>query len=595
MYREEKISIAVLSVLLSLGPFAHSTVGFRSAQSYPVGTNPVAGKAADFNGDGKLDLAVLNSGSTDVSILLANGDGTFQLARTFGAGNSPSSIAVGDFNGDGKMDLAVFMLPGGTPVSPLAGEIRILLGNGDGTLQTPKVTTLDVSAIAMAAGDFNGDKKTDLVVSNFVSGDLGFSLDLLLGNGDGTFQAVKGIASDLQCGPIAVLACLNFTPADFNKDGKLDLAVAVSGGVQILLGQGNGAFVPGPTAAVTDGFTVGSIQTADFNNDGKLDLIVSSGQRSRNGQFTQVEIHYSVFLGKGDGTFGRELVFATGGSSSTEFGLISSDEITEALTGDFDADGELDIADRRGKFGRLQGSTSVLEIRLGKGDGTFAPNNATLDPTLVLPDAGPLLLAQDLNGDQLADVVATDTATRNAIHVLLNATVTFLMSASETALTAQGGQQVTDTLSLATHNGFSSAIHLSCQVSGPAPLPTCSLSPADIPAGANSSTSTLILNVPTNSAGLVSPAGLRLQPLYALAFPFALLGISRRHKSMKNFKRWLLWSSLIIGTLIFNGCGGGGNNNVVSPPLHEARSYSVVVTAASDTITKTLQIPLTAQ
>ncbi len=589
MYREEKISIAVLSVLLSLGPFAHSTVGFRSAQSYPVGTNPVAGKAADFNGDGKLDLAVLNSGSNDVSILLANGDGTFQLARTFGAGNSPSSIAVGDFNGDGKMDLAVFMLPGGTPVSPLPGEIRILLGNGDGTLQTPKVTTLDVSAIAMAAGDFNGDKKTDLVVSNFVSGDLGFSLDLLLGNGDGTFQAVKGIASDLQCGPIAVLACLNFTPADFNKDGKLDLAVAVSGGVQILLGQGNGAFVPGPTAAVTDGFTVGSIQTADFNNDGKLDLIVSSGQSSRNGQFTQVEIHYSVFLGKGDGTFGRELVFATGGSSSTEFGLISSDEITEALTGDFDGDGKLDIADRRTKS-HEQGSTSVLEIRLGNGDGTFAPNNATLDPTLVLPDAGPLLLAQDLNGDQLADVVATDTATRNAIHVLLNATPAFSMSASEMALTAKAGQQVTDTLSLAAHNGFSSAIHLSCQVSGPAPLPTCSLSPADIPGGTNSSTSTLALDVPANSAGLVSPVRLRMLALYALVFPFALLVISFRTNCTEASKRWLLQASLATLVFVCSACGGG---NVSNRSPHQTKSYSVAVTAASATLTKTLQVAVT--
>jgi hypothetical protein len=538
MYREEKISIAVLSVLLSLGPFAHSTVGFRSAQSYPVGTNPVAGKAADFNGDGKLDLAVLNSGSNDVSILLANGDGTFQLARTFGAGNSPSSIAVGDFNGDGKMDLAVFMLPGGTPVSPLAGEIRILLGNGDGS-----------------------------------------------------FQAVKGIASDVQCSPrIAVLACVNFTPADFNKDGMLDLAVAVSGGVQLLLGQGNGTFVPGPRAAVTDGFTVGSIQAADFNNDGNLVLTVSSGQSSRQGFNSQDTMHYSVFLGKGDGTFGSELVFATGGASADEFGTISSDEITEIVTGDFDADGKLDIADRRGKFGRLQGSTSVLEIRLGKGDGTFAPNNATLDPTLVLPDAGPLLLAQDLNGDQLADVVATDTATRNAIHVLLNATPAFSMSASEMALTAQAGQQVTDTLSLAAHNGFSSAIHLSCQVSGPAPLPTCSLSPADIPGGTNSSTSTLALDVPANSAGLVSPVRLRMLPLYALVFPFALLVISFRTNCTEASKRWLLQASLATLVFVCSACGGG---NVSNRSPHQTKSYSVAVTAASATLTKTLQVAVT--
>ena len=122
MYREEKISIAVLSVLLSLGPFAHSTVGFHSARSYPVGTNPVAGKAADFNGDGKLDIAVVNSGSNDISILLGNGDGTFQPAQNFALGNSqtlvPTDIALGDFNGDGKPDVAVFLLGANSPSQP---------------------------------------------------------------------------------------------------------------------------------------------------------------------------------------------------------------------------------------------------------------------------------------------------------------------------------------------------------------------------------------------------------------------------------------------------------------------------------------------
>src|SRR5438094_1845721 len=129
MYREEKISIAVLSVLLSLGPFAHGIVGFRSARSYPVGTNPVAGKAADFNGDGKLDIAVVNSGSNDISILLGNGDGAFQPAQNFALGSSqtlvPTDIALGDFNGDGKPDLAALSIYGGT--------VSILVNNGDGT------------------------------------------------------------------------------------------------------------------------------------------------------------------------------------------------------------------------------------------------------------------------------------------------------------------------------------------------------------------------------------------------------------------------------------------------------------------------------
>src|SRR5205823_8144724 len=134
-----------------------------------------------------------------------------------------------------------------------------------------------------------------------------FSLDLLLGNGDGTFQAAKAVATEVPCSPgVAVTACTNFTPADFNKDGKLDLAVAVSGGVQILLGQGNGTFVQGTMAAVTDAFTVGSILTADFNNDGNLDLIVSSGHESSQGFNSQDTMHYSVFLGKGDGSFGSE-------------------------------------------------------------------------------------------------------------------------------------------------------------------------------------------------------------------------------------------------------------------------------------------------
>ena len=121
MSRQEKLFVAVLALLLSLEAWAQAPVRFQSAVSYTVGTNPVAAEAADFNGDGKVDLAVINSGSNNVSILLGNGDGTFEAALNFDAGNSPSGIAIGDFNGDGKTDLAVFMR--GDSASSLAGEV----------------------------------------------------------------------------------------------------------------------------------------------------------------------------------------------------------------------------------------------------------------------------------------------------------------------------------------------------------------------------------------------------------------------------------------------------------------------------------------
>ena len=122
---------------------------------------------------------------------------------------------------------------------------------------------------------------------------------------------------------------------------------------------------------------------------------------------------------------------------------------------------------------------------------------------------------------------------------------------------------------------------------GPVPLPTCSLAPANIAAGANSSTSTVTVNVPATSAGLVSPARLRLQPLYALAFPFALLVIRFRSKRTNASKRWLMCASLAMVALLHSACGGRS--------IHHANSYSVMVTAASDTITRTLQISLTVQ
>src|SRR5437870_4893944 len=125
-------------LLVSLGHSVSTfAVDFASPVSYPVGMSPVGIAIADFNGDGKPDIAVANSGSGNVSILLGNGDGTFQAAVNFDAGMaSPSSVAVGDFNGDGKPDLAVFQ-PGSSANGGL-DAFNILLGKGDGGFQAPK-------------------------------------------------------------------------------------------------------------------------------------------------------------------------------------------------------------------------------------------------------------------------------------------------------------------------------------------------------------------------------------------------------------------------------------------------------------------------
>ena len=137
----------------------------------------------DFNGDGKADLAVANYGSDNVSVLLGNGNGTFQAAVNYAAGTSPHSVAVGDFNGDGKADLAV--------ANYGSNNVSVLLGNGNGTFQAAVNYAAGTSPCSVAVGDFNGDGKADLAVANYGSN----NVSVLLGNGNGTFQAAVNYAA----------------------------------------------------------------------------------------------------------------------------------------------------------------------------------------------------------------------------------------------------------------------------------------------------------------------------------------------------------------------------------------------------------------
>jgi hypothetical protein len=332
-------------------------------QPVAVGSFPVAIVAGDFNGDGRLDLATANNSSNDISVVLGNGDGTFQPAQQYAAGFFPVSLAVGDFNGDGKQDLAV--------ADGASGEVFVLLGNGDGTFQPGQRYAVGLRPSALVAADLTGDGHLDLAVTNSSDN----TVSVLLGRGDGTFQpqATYPVGNY----PAAIVA------GDFNGDGRIDLAVANSGNygspgtVSVLLGNGDGTFQPQQTFAA-GGFPRG-IVAGDFNSDGHLDLAVAN-----NGDNT-----VSVLLGRGDGTFRSQQAFVTGLSPWA------------LVPGDFNGDGRLDLAVL---------SAAGVSVLPGKGDGTFGP--AKQLPVGISPIA---IAAGDFNDDGRLDVAIADSASNDVI------------------------------------------------------------------------------------------------------------------------------------------------------------------------------------
>jgi len=406
---EDNTKSASATVTLTPAPMNFST------QNFPAGNSPVAVAIADFNGDGKLDLAVADNGDSTtaddggVSIMLGNGDGTFQAARQFRAGRNPVAIAIGDFNGDGRLDLVVSAMGDG----PTGGnrELSILLGNGDGTFQAPITRTAGRNTFTLAVGDFNGDGKLDVAASDVsdpsVNADGG--VELFLGNGDGTLQPPTLIAAGKN--PVALVV------KDWNGDGKLDLAVAnqhdpdpthFNGGVSILLGNGDGTFQP-PTFIRVAQFPT-SLTTGDLNGDGKADLFVASFV-SLLGLSGSV---HNVLLGNGDGSFrpaASAVTARTRGSPGAIFPL-------SPAVADFDSDMKADVAEI---FGH-----SVTVLR-GNGDGTFQGQlistlgELTFQGRLIF-SAGPnpiALAIGDFNGDGRPDVVVANLGS-NFVSVLLN-------------------------------------------------------------------------------------------------------------------------------------------------------------------------------
>jgi len=348
---------------------ANPITSFASQATYAMGAFPRSVALADVNGDGHLDLIAANSVGNSVNILLGNGDGTFQsppaliIQNTF----APRSVVVTDLSGDGIPDLVVANIQ--------TNNLSVFLGNGDGTFQNPTTIATGAGPEAVAAADLNGDGLPDLVVANVSRACVG----VFLGNGDGTFQAQQTFAT----GGIPIALAV----ADVNGDGIPDLVVANNvnpGTVSVLLGNGDGTFQAQQTFAV--GESPEAVAVADLNGDGKPDLVVAS-------YYTD---SVRVLVGNGDGTFQQQSGYPVG---------VHPDALAVA---DVNGDGHLDLI----VANAVSNNVSVL---VGNGDGTF--QNQTTFATGQTPIA---LAVADLNGDGRPDLVVANYRD-NTASVLLNA------------------------------------------------------------------------------------------------------------------------------------------------------------------------------
>jgi len=280
-----------IGVLLGNGNGTFQALQTYGSQGFSSSFRSVA--LGDTNGDGNLDIACVGrgSGSGTLGILLSNGNGTFAAVNTYGSGISAQHVLLTDLNGDGYLDAVC--------ANQDNNNVAVLLGNGNGTFQAPVTYSTGASSApySVSVGDLDGDGHPDIGVGINQAHQVGF----LLGNGNGTFKAVNTLASGMNSSNSYTTVI-----ADVNGDGSNDLVTSDrTGAVSVLLGNGNGTF-QAPVTYATTGINGGMV-VVDINNDGKLDLVLGSWPNNRfgtllgngNGTF-QAPVTYATSSGFGN-------------------------------------------------------------------------------------------------------------------------------------------------------------------------------------------------------------------------------------------------------------------------------------------------------
>jgi hypothetical protein len=378
---------------------ANVPVSFAQVQTYPAEL-PSAIAVGQITPGGRSFVVVADGIKEEVSVYLAEPNGSLVSGGNHYVGGHPIALAIGDVNGDGNSDIVV-------SVAGSTSGIATLLGDGTGnfpTLKTSKMPGTQAPS-SIALGDFNGDKKLDLVTADGNEG----KIALALGNGDGTFDTAKAKLYSASSEPLSDIGTVKV--ADFNHDGKLDVASSTegcgyengSGEVRVLLGNGDGTLKEPPAGDVLDTCAT-RMSVADLNGDKNPDIVTNNFEQSSGGGYV------ASMLGKGDGTLGA--------LSLSESTLAASSLTLPDLNGDGRPDAAIG--------GQNYSSGPEVQVLTGSGDGTFAAPQAF---SLGLPRFAYItgITYGDLNNDGKQDLVVSYGEQDNpvgGIAVLLNTTGT---------------------------------------------------------------------------------------------------------------------------------------------------------------------------